>query len=178
VVNKVSNELERGNNGREPFTPATKTKRNIQIHFCVWSVWVLNVAADALHIYCRAMYQLGNTLYNIVYQKWPLALQKKNAWSWKECKPYSILVCKAGEKKTAVWHLTLSIIFLRGHEENCGKKSFVVSRLWNLKFCKSVHHHTIQIYQPTRCNNFSSLLLDVYAQLNMFRASSRPSSGA
>ena len=37
-----------------------------------------------------------------------------------------------------------------------------------------------QINQPTRCNNFSSLLLDVYSyvQLNMFRASSRPSSGA
>jgi len=27
-------------------------------------------------------------------------------------------------------------------------------------------------------HNFSSLLLDVYVQLNMFRASSRPSSGA
>ena len=36
----------------------------------------------------------------------------------------------------------------------------------------------IQTNQPTRCNNSSSLLLDVYAQLNMFRASSRPSSGA
>jgi len=36
----------------------------------------------------------------------------------------------------------------------------------------------IQINQPTICNNFSSLLLDVYLQLNMFRASSRPSSGA
>jgi len=24
-----------------------------------------------------------------------------------------------------------------------------------------VYHHTIQINQPTRCNNFSSLLLDV-----------------
>jgi len=35
-----------------------------------------------------------------------------------------------------------------------------------------------QINQQTRCNNFSSLLLDVHAQLNMFRASSRPSSGA
>ena len=41
-----------------------------------------------------------------------------------------------------------------------------------------VHHHTIQINQPTRRNSFSSLLLDVYLQLNMFRASSRPSSGA
>jgi hypothetical protein len=44
------------------------------------------------------------------------------------------------------------------------------------KVCKSVHHHTIQINQPTKCNNFSSLLLDVYLQLNMFWASSRPSS--
>jgi hypothetical protein len=36
----------------------------------------------------------------------------------------------------------------------------------------------IQINQPTRCNNFSSLLLDVYLQINMFQVSSRPSSGA
>jgi len=35
-----------------------------------------------------------------------------------------------------------------------------------------------QINQPTRCSSFSSLLLDVYVQLNMFRASSRPSSWA
>ena len=35
-----------------------------------------------------------------------------------------------------------------------------------------------QLYQPTRGYNFSSLLLDVYVQLNMFRMSSRPSSGA
>ena len=47
-----------------------------------------------------------------------------------------------------------------------------------LKVCKSVHHHAIQISHSTRCNSFSSLLLDVYVQLNMFRASSRPSSGA
>jgi len=39
-----------------------------------------------------------------------------------------------------------------------------------------VHHHAIQINQPTRCNDFSSLLLDVFLRLNMFRASSCPSS--
>ena len=50
--------------------------------------------------------------------------------------------------------------------------------LYAFKVCKSVHHHTFQIKQPTRCNNSSSLLLGVYIQLNMFRASSRPSSGA
>jgi hypothetical protein len=48
----------------------------------------------------------------------------------------------------------------------------------NFKVCKSVHHHTTQINQPTRCNNLSSLLLDAYVHLNMFRTSSRPSSGA
>jgi len=36
----------------------------------------------------------------------------------------------------------------------------------------------IQINQPTRRNNFTSLLLDVYVWLNMFRAPLRPSSGA
>jgi len=43
---------------------------------------------------------------------------------------------------------------------------------------KSVHHLTIQINQPTRCNSFTSLLLDVHMWLNMVRASPRPSSGA
>jgi len=35
-----------------------------------------------------------------------------------------------------------------------------------------------QIIQPTRCESFTSLLLDVYVWLNMFRVSPRPSSGA
>jgi len=38
--------------------------------------------------------------------------------------------------------------------------------------------HQFQINHPTRGNSSSSLLLDVYAQFNMFRASLRPSSGA
>ena len=36
----------------------------------------------------------------------------------------------------------------------------------------------IQLNQPTRCTSSSSLLFDFYVQLNMFRASSRTSSGA
>jgi len=40
------------------------------------------------------------------------------------------------------------------------------------------HHHKIQIYQPTRSNSFTSLLLDVYLSLNMFRGLPRPSPGA
>jgi hypothetical protein len=43
---------------------------------------------------------------------------------------------------------------------------------------RSITSYLIQINQPTRFNNFSSLLLDVYLQLNMFQASSRPSSEA
>ena len=44
--------------------------------------------------------------------------------------------------------------------------------------CMKISINSIQISEPTRCNNFLSLLLDVYVQLNMFRASSPPSSGA
>ena len=48
----------------------------------------------------------------------------------------------------------------------------------NFDVSESVHQHTIQINQPTRCNSFTSLLLDVYVWLNMFWAPLRPSSGA
>ena len=48
------------------------------------------------------------------------------------------------------------------------------SMCWNTL---NIIHKTgiiIQIIQPTRCNSFTSLLLDVYVWLNMFRASPRP----
>jgi hypothetical protein len=54
----------------------------------------------------------------------------------------------------------------------------VNEKINKFKICKSVRHHKFQINQPTRCDNFSSLLLDVYVQLNVLRASSRPLSGA
>jgi hypothetical protein len=47
-----------------------------------------------------------------------------------------------------------------------------------LKFCISMHRHIMQLNHPTRCKFFSSFLLYVYVQLNMFRASSPLSSGA
>ena len=49
---------------------------------------------------------------------------------------------------------------------------------WFFDIGRSVHHHTIQINKLTRCDSFTSLLLDVYVPLNMFRAPPRPSSGA
>jgi hypothetical protein len=51
-------------------------------------------------------------------------------------------------------------------------------KFFKFDFRKSVNHHTIQINQPTRCNSFTSLLLDVYVWLYMFRTLRRPSSGA
>jgi len=72
-------------------------------------------------------------------------------------------------------------------------KGKVVLEFWSemlflgLAFLRVIGHYlneinikfkSIEINQPTRCNNFSSLLPDFYVQLNMFRASSRPSSGA
>jgi hypothetical protein len=60
------------------------------------------------------------------------------------------------------------------------KSKFTIHSENTRKFdiCKSVHHHTIQINQPTRCNNFTSLLLDIYVWLNMFWPSLCPLSGA
>jgi hypothetical protein len=46
------------------------------------------------------------------------------------------------------------------------------------KVCKSVHHRTIQINHQPDANSFSVYYPDVCLQLNMFRAFSRPSSGA
>jgi hypothetical protein len=54
---------------------------------------------------------------------------------------------------------------------------FVCCEFWVARI-KGRTQNVIQIDQLTRCNNFSSLLLDVYVQLNMFRVSSRPSLGA
>ena len=47
-----------------------------------------------------------------------------------------------------------------------------------LRLVPIINIFEIQINQPTRCNSFTSLLLDVYVWLNMFRAPPRPSSGA
>jgi hypothetical protein len=48
-------------------------------------------------------------------------------------------------------------------------------------FCRTLYMGTwyiIQINWPNRCSSFTSLLLDVYVSLNMFRAPPHPSSGA
>jgi hypothetical protein len=50
--------------------------------------------------------------------------------------------------------------------------------LQNRKDNVQYHLFMIQINQPTRCNNFTSLLLDVNVWLNVFRVLLRPSSGA
>jgi len=71
---------------------------------------------------------------------------------------------KIGTRGRQVWTVKFQVLYQQHTAE--------------FKVCKAVHRHTIPINQPTRCKNFSSLLLDVYVQLNMFRASSRPSSGA
>jgi hypothetical protein len=43
------------------------------------------------------------------------------------------------------------------------------------KVCKSVHHHTIQINYQLDATIYLVYYPDVYLQLNMFRALSRPS---
>jgi hypothetical protein len=52
---------------------------------------------------------------------------------------------------------TCLIFFERGKE---GPFNIEDCHVFKFKVCRSVHYHTFQINQPTRCNNFSSLLLD------------------
>jgi hypothetical protein len=58
--------------------------------------------------------------------------------------------------------------------------TFYIQNVLNVKFkvCKSVHHRTIQINHQPDATVFSVYYPDVCLQLNMFRAFSRPSSGA
>ena len=49
---------------------------------------------------------------------------------------------------------------------------------FKFKICKSVHHHTIQMNQQLDATISPVYYPDVYLQLNMFRVSSCPSSGA
>ena len=73
-------------------------------------------------------------------------------------------------------HLVNVVLTYRMYKKNC--LNCKIGNKLNFKICKSVHRHTIPINQQTGCKNFPSLLLDVYVQLNVFRASSLPSSGA
>jgi len=74
--------------------------------------------------------------------------------------------------------IPLAIIYIRSAPQPLKHAHSSPLVLPQYKHFKQNNVLTFQINQPTRCNNFSSLLLDVYVQLNMFRAPSRPSSGA
>jgi len=106
----------------------------------------------------------------------------------KSVAPFSLGSANDDDVKDKEWKrkwMTPHHSFIHYHADNFWKKDCDIItrrklkiRSVTFKVCKSVHHHTIQINQPTRRSNFSSLLLDIYVQLNMFRASSRSSSGA
>ena len=65
---------------------------------------------------------------------------------------------------------TLCIVFVIIHS----RSNFVVRQCEDI-ICR---YKYVEINQPTRCINLSDLLLVVQIQLDTFRASSRPSSGA
>ena len=76
-------------------------------------------------------------------------------------------------RATSFLALTIFLVRLTFYTENGDSRS-----------CRSVgtNHSDTRRYNsnrsPTRCNNFSFYYPEVYLQLNMFRAFSRPSSGA
>jgi hypothetical protein len=57
-------------------------------------------------------------------------------------------------------------------------KEIRTAKFKEFKVCEYVHHHTIQINHQLDAPICPVLLLDIYLQLIMFRASSRLSSGA
>jgi hypothetical protein len=63
-------------------------------------------------------------------------------------------------------------------DNNCLKMSCCGQRKQQQLSQEQTTTNVIQINQPTRCNSFSSLLLDVHMWLNMFWASIRPSGSA
>ena len=54
-------------------------------------------------------------------------------------------------------YVTVLCSFLTGRHPT--PEDVCLTKACSFKVCKSVHHHTIQINQPTRCNDISSLLL-------------------
>jgi hypothetical protein len=108
------------------------------------------------------------------------------------CWPIASIYCQDYECVKHYYPVSPCIFMVLNHRNN-----FIL--VLSSKICQEFHHaadalpvslptHTriravqqrnhTQINQPTRCINLSDLLLVVQIQLNMFRASSCPSSGA
>jgi hypothetical protein len=71
---------------------------------------------------------------------------------------------------------SIDIIRLSKHSKNGGSieyKHDIIIHSWDLNNVLYFNSNK----SPTRCNNFPVYYPDVYLQLNMFQASSRPSSG-
>ena len=68
--------------------------------------------------------------------------------------------------------LKARIVYMQFHT------TVMANLLFKFQVCKSVRHHTIQINHQLDATISPVYHPDVYLQLNMFRASSRPSSGA
>jgi fucose 4-O-acetylase-like acetyltransferase len=95
-------------------------------------------------------------------------------------------------KQVSNWKIIISSIIFEGLKYISGtsKTTLQITIFWhvtprypvdyslNNHCCENFKFHSIQIIQQTRCNSFTSLLLDIYVWLNMFQASPRPSSGA
>jgi len=100
--------------------------------------------------------------FSLYTQQWYMSYRfvdslRVGCWSCSQAVSWHILIAVCTVKNSWWWTEELS--------ETC-RVSFQ-KWIWEMsayswfKVGKSVHHHTFQINQPTRCNSFSSLLLDV-----------------
>jgi hypothetical protein len=96
----------------------------------------------------------------------------------RDIKPIAFVTESTYQKFLLHAHFTTCLCIYVQFAVSCWVPSSVFEYCLWFDVCKSVHHYTIQINQSTRCNSFTSLLVDVQMWLNMFRTSLRPSSGA
>jgi hypothetical protein len=139
------------------------------------AVWILLIIADTLWIigwnvpfllqYCESLSAA------LIYSHVSCVLQFLSWWHSSTC--WNLL-------SVLLYHYQLHLYCYR-HKGLwaccsivCVCSMIIWSQLSLVMYClpwfdihKSVHHHTIQINQPTRCNSFTSLLLDVYVWLSV-----------
>ena len=140
----------------------------------------------AVNKYITSYHVSSRCFFNVVPEFWPKHAAWDDIWIHNKC-PWATVYCSFTKNiffPCIQTHRFLRTIMLTSREYGVSSR-VLQTNIWlknntltAFKVRQSVHHHTIQINQQTRYNNFSSLLLDVYVQLNMFRASSRPWLGA
>jgi len=130
---------------------------------CTYILWVIQDVLIFYGWYKMYLYIMGNTKCNYIFMVGKYERDKsldRPRHTWDKNIKVDRIEIHRGMSNYFIWLSTGTSVMI----------------FYTLLF--QIQCWTIRIIQPTRCNIFTSLLLDIYVWLNMFRASPRPSSGA